>query len=296
MSLEYIGAKYVPTKNGSKNGFVSKRMVIRMCDECKKQEEVGWHAAMQGRKVRKVDIDLCKACANLGKFRKLPRGRNNGHWKHGKDINGYDRITTEDGRRILVHKWVMENAIGRQLLPGEVVHHIDCDKNNNEIKNLHLFPSRAEHLVCHRALGESICNLLGTTIWFDWERKEYSLTTCDQPEEKYIPPLSKVYVKRDPRNGKQTEYCFYSIRLAKNKHVWKKQHVYVAEELIGRRLHYNEIVYHVNGNTKDNRSNNLCVMTKVEHGACHKSLQMIGMELYKRHMFVFRDGKYCLSS
>ena len=83
MSLEYIGAKYVPTKNGSKNGFVSKRMVIRMCDECKKQEEVGWHAAMQGRKVRKVDIDLCKACANLGKFRKLPRGRNNGHWKHG---------------------------------------------------------------------------------------------------------------------------------------------------------------------------------------------------------------------
>ena len=45
-----------------------------------------------------------------------------------------------------VHRIVMQDKIGRRILPGEVVDHIDGDKKNNDPDNLRLFASNAEHL------------------------------------------------------------------------------------------------------------------------------------------------------
>lgn len=39
---------------------------------------------------------------------------------------------------VLHHRAVMENYLGRYLLPDEVVHHIDHNKKNNSIENLEL--------------------------------------------------------------------------------------------------------------------------------------------------------------
>lgn len=44
------------------------------------------------------------------------------------------------------HRLVMESMIGRHLEPGEVVHHIDGDKQNNRPDNLQLFAANGEHL------------------------------------------------------------------------------------------------------------------------------------------------------
>lgn len=43
----------------------------------------------------------------------------------------------------------MENHLGRYLLPNEIVHHIDENKLNNNIENLKLFNSMAEHMSFH---------------------------------------------------------------------------------------------------------------------------------------------------
>jgi hypothetical protein len=40
----------------------------------------------------------------------------------------------------------MHQKLGRVLLPGEVVDHIDGNKTNNDPSNLQLFASNAEHL------------------------------------------------------------------------------------------------------------------------------------------------------
>lgn len=48
------------------------------------------------------------------------------------------------------HRLVMEEKIGRNLKPGEVVHHIDGDIRNNSPDNLMLFQSQAEHLKWHK--------------------------------------------------------------------------------------------------------------------------------------------------
>lgn len=51
--------------------------------------------------------------------------------------DGYRKITV-NGRRILEHRYVMEQHIGRELTSSEVVHHIDGDPLNNRIENLEI--------------------------------------------------------------------------------------------------------------------------------------------------------------
>lgn len=47
------------------------------------------------------------------------------------------------------HRLVAERVLGRALRPGEVVHHIDEDKQNREPENLAVFPDQATHARCH---------------------------------------------------------------------------------------------------------------------------------------------------
>lgn len=47
------------------------------------------------------------------------------------------------------HRMVAERILGRKLLPGEVVHHIDGNKRNNRPENLMIFKSQAEHVKWH---------------------------------------------------------------------------------------------------------------------------------------------------
>ena len=61
---------------------------------------------------------------------------------------GYLRNT--DG--VCVHVRIMEAHIGRFLAKGEVVHHIDTIKTNNEINNLYLCKSKSEHAAIHAKL------------------------------------------------------------------------------------------------------------------------------------------------
>jgi hypothetical protein len=44
------------------------------------------------------------------------------------------------------HRIVMHCHLGRRLEPGEVIDHIDGNRLNNDLANLRLFPSNAEHL------------------------------------------------------------------------------------------------------------------------------------------------------
>lgn len=75
-------------------------------------------------------------------------------WKGGmKIVKGYEYQRMPDhphaskhGSYVAVHRLVIEQKIGRYLLPTEVVDHIDGNTRNNHPDNLRVFASNADHL------------------------------------------------------------------------------------------------------------------------------------------------------
>lgn len=70
--------------------------------------------------------------------------------------NGYVRIYKPDHKYsktrsgwIYEHRAVVEDFIGRGLMTGECIHHLDEDKTNNKIENLMLFSSNQKHSSFH---------------------------------------------------------------------------------------------------------------------------------------------------
>lgn len=92
------------------------------------------------------------------------RGPRNGpghpNWKGGRQVDrqGYVLVWQLDhpharriaGRKsggyVLEHRLVMEAKLGRYLKPGEVVHHVNGNRQDNRPENLEVFASNAEHL------------------------------------------------------------------------------------------------------------------------------------------------------
>lgn len=52
-----------------------------------------------------------------------------------------------------VHRMVAAKKLGRELLPGEEVHHLDGNKRNNIPENLIVIPSHTEHMKLEASLG-----------------------------------------------------------------------------------------------------------------------------------------------
>ena len=82
------------------------------------------------------------------------RGVNSPKWRGGRmtDKDGYILILQTDHPHanrhgyVREHRLVMEQKLGRHLLPTEVVHHIDGNRANNHPENLEVFASNAQHL------------------------------------------------------------------------------------------------------------------------------------------------------
>lgn len=51
--------------------------------------------------------------------------------------------------RVHAHRVVAESCLGRPLQAGEVVHHIDKNKQNSHPSNLAVFPNQSMHARCH---------------------------------------------------------------------------------------------------------------------------------------------------
>lgn len=56
------------------------------------------------------------------------------------------------GRRY-AHRVIMEEFLGRKLLPNEIIHHINGLKNDNRIENLKLYQNNTTHAKENHSLG-----------------------------------------------------------------------------------------------------------------------------------------------
>lgn len=71
---------------------------------------------------------------------KQPKGQANPNWKGGREVTkaGYVRLWISRTERVLEHRKVMEDHLGRRLFRYEVVHHINGNNADNRLANLEL--------------------------------------------------------------------------------------------------------------------------------------------------------------
>lgn len=91
-----------------------------------------------------VKCDLIKQRQHLGlRTHDMPKGfyvQTDGYLMYSP--------TARNGDRMLHHRYVMEQHLGRKLRSDEIVHHKDEDKQNNDISNLEIM-TRSQHASHH---------------------------------------------------------------------------------------------------------------------------------------------------
>lgn len=132
------------------------------------------------RRARSINADnnCSDLCADRRRQRlkikplKNKRGRRGGHLlayapTHPSAKQGF----------VAKHRLVVESVLGRILLPTELVHHIDCDPQNNLAENL-VVVSQKEHNQAHGSL-ESCVPFLIKHGYLKYDKKEHKYYVCD---------------------------------------------------------------------------------------------------------------------
>jgi hypothetical protein len=113
----------------------------RKCPTCRGQERPR-HKCLNCDRIIRYDYKRCLKCAQFG--------CNNGNWRGGKTIDhkGYVFVRKIDHPRakhnngyVFEHILVMETMLGRYLIKGENIHHINGIKSDNDPENLELWTS-----------------------------------------------------------------------------------------------------------------------------------------------------------
>lgn len=113
---------------------------------------------------------------------KQGRGPDSYGWKGGRIIKGggYYGIWNPEHERadkqgyVYEHTLVYEQNTGKLPQKGEVLHHIDLDKLNNDFSNLFLCDHK-EHIACHRSIETLIKPLLQLGIIY-FDNGEYKIS------------------------------------------------------------------------------------------------------------------------
>ena len=129
---------------------VNAALVLKMCEEGASLNEMAQAVGTKGMEVKKF-------LRRQGVTKEFPRektGEKHYAWVgRTVDKDGYVLVHVKghpNARKhcnwILEHRLVMEEHLGRYLLPDEVVHHRNGRKDDNRLINLQLFQSNGEHL------------------------------------------------------------------------------------------------------------------------------------------------------
>lgn len=115
------------------------------------------------------------------------------------------------------------------------------------------------------------CNVCGTTKWIAGSivRNGYGKFCSKKCQGAY---LRTQRMEQSPkwRGGRVKQLGYWMIKQSDG--TYKREHIILMEQQIGRKILSNECVHHKNGDRLDNRLDNLQLLTKGDHNKVHAKL------------------------
>ena len=137
----------------------------------KQDIEIAIYLGLERGFTKEVVFRKRKSLGLMGKSKRVRTEKQTGYKYH-----------IEYDKKIYSHRLNMEKEIGRKLLKTEIVHHLDCDKTNDDINNL-LICSASEHKLLHIQLEHISRELYRQgLIKFDFESRQYVLNMPTRTE------------------------------------------------------------------------------------------------------------------
>jgi hypothetical protein len=107
-----------------------------------------------GFEVKTMKSGLCeKHYTRLKRHGSVEHRERAANGEGGLSYHGYRRITLPGGRRVFEHVHVAEQALGRKLPKGAVVHHVNEIRTDNRPENLVICESAGYHALLHARLN-----------------------------------------------------------------------------------------------------------------------------------------------
>lgn len=176
----------------------SRKKVLRICDSCQDEKELTWQDYVTQRQRHNRTKDYCFKCAmriynsgdlnaskrpevakkislaTRGISKKFTGDKNPKICDRKITTNGYVDVYDQAKGYVKEHRQVIEIALGRELTKQEQVHHIDGNKQNNQLDNLVVLSNSSEHTKLHKQLEALAMELYNKgIIKFDKEKKLY---------------------------------------------------------------------------------------------------------------------------
>lgn len=121
-------------------------------------------------------------------------------------------VVARDGTVVRWSRVVMRNAIGRELRPEEIVHHINGRSDDDRLENLRLFASQTEHMAFEVANGafdhyrvpRRPCEQCGVPIDDQRKRSKFCSPRCSaEAQKKPLPNCECGCGERVARHGRR---------------------------------------------------------------------------------------------
>lgn len=155
--------------------------MIKICNKCGKPAS----NARKNRLVRGLCNSCYSSCHRAGTLEQYAQPAQGPTRKpvgtRTIQADGYVHLQAESGRTVLEHRQIMSEAIGRDLVAGETVHHINGIKHDNRLENLELWASP-------QPSGQRLDDLLEYVVRYHSERLRAMLEASAAQSEVVGPP------------------------------------------------------------------------------------------------------------